>query len=506
MKFKMIILMILGLVLAGVGSALGSTGYMDPFNTANVPAGRTAYNCGVCHTTSTGSSSARVQFGTDWARLRGTPINYSVATNNALAILDSDGDGITNLAEIQANTNPGVANSPPPTGDTTLPVVSTFTIPASSTSLTVAITALSATDNVAVTGYLVNESALKPAAGNWSASPPASYTFLSAGAKTLYAWARDAAGNVSNPLSPGRTVNITLPTGADTTPPTVTGFTLSGTAGSLTVSITTFSASDDVGVTGYLVNENAAKPAANPGGWTAAAPTGYTFTTAGAKTLYGWAKDAAGNVSNSLSRTITVTSGSGSGVDVESPDVMEFTLPLTSTSLTVPIVAFRAIDNIAPTAYLITTTPTSPAANASGWSATPPTSYTFTSAGAKTLYGWAKDAAGNVSESVWDNVEITLATDQTAPTVTEFLIPSETRSLTVPINSFKATDNVGVTGYMVTTSSTKPGASSSNWKATPPASYSFTSTGTKRLYPWVKDAAGNVSASWSGNATVEIED
>jgi hypothetical protein len=155
---------------------------------------------------------------------------------------------------------------------------------------------------------------------------------------------------------------------------------------------------------------------------------------------------------------------------------------------------------------LITTTPTSPAANASGWSATPPTSYTFTSAGAKTLYGWAKDAAGNVSESVWDNVEITLATDQTAPTVTEFLIPSETRSLTVPINSFKATDNVGVTGYMVTTSSTKPGASSSNWKATPPASYSFTSTGTKRLYPWVKDAAGNVSASWSGNATVEIED
>ncbi len=31
----------------------------------------------------------------------------------------------------------------------------------------------------------------------WSANSPASYTFSSPGIKTLYAWAKDAAGNVS---------------------------------------------------------------------------------------------------------------------------------------------------------------------------------------------------------------------------------------------------------------------------------------------------------------------
>ncbi len=300
----------------------------------------------------------------------------------------------------------------PPTADTTLPVVSTFTVPTTATTLTVPISALTATDNVGVTGYLVNESATKPAAGNWPAAAPTSYTFTTAGTKTLYAWARDAAGNVSNSLS--RPVTVTLPPTADTTLPVVSTFTIPATATTLTVPISALTATDNVGVTGYLVNESATKPAA--GNWPAAAPTSYTFTTAGAKTLYA-GRDAAGNVSNALSRSVTVTSGDSGGVDVESPEVMEFTLPLTGTSLTVPIMAFRAIDNISPTAYLITTTPTAPSASDPGWRATPPTSYTFTSAGAKTLYGWAKDAAGNVSESVWDNVGITAPPQTTSYTL-----------------------------------------------------------------------------------------
>ena len=497
MKSKItMIIMIMGLALGGFSSAFGGSSYMNPFNTANVPAGRTVYNCGICHTTTNGSSSARVQFGADWARLRGNPINYSVATNNALAILDSDGDGITNLAEIQANTNPGVAN----TGDMTLPVVSTFTVPATATTLTVAITALTATDNVGVTGYLVNESATKPAAGNWPASRPTSYTFPSAGTKTLYAWVRDAAGNVSASRSAG--VTITLPPGADTIAPTVTGFTVPVTAGSLTVPITLFAATDNVGVTGYLVNEAATKPLASATGWGASVPTGYTFTTSGSKILYAWARDAAGNVSNTtVSQSVTITTGGGN--DVESPEVMEFTLPLTSTSLTVPILAFRAIDNVAPTAYLITTTPTTPSAGATGWRATPPTSYTFTSGGAKTLYGWARDAAGNISESVWDNVDITNTRDQTPPVVTSFSLSGTSRTLTVPIRQFTATDNTAVAGYLLTTTSTKPAPSDPNWRATAPASFTFTSGGTKRLYPWAKDAAGNVSSLYQ-YATVTI--
>ena len=207
MKSKMtMIILIMGLALGGFGSAFGSTGYLATFNTAN----GTTYDCSVCHTTPTGSSSARNPFGADWMNLRGTPPNYRVATNTALAGRDSDGDGMTNIAEIQANTNPGV--------DTTPPTVTAFSLPGTATSLTVAITTFTATDTVGVTGYRLTETNSAPTTG-WTATAPGSYTFGTAGAKTLYAWARDAAGNVSPARSAG--VTITLPPGADTTPPTV---------------------------------------------------------------------------------------------------------------------------------------------------------------------------------------------------------------------------------------------------------------------------------------------
>ena len=98
---------------------------------------------------------------------------------------------------------------------------------------------------------------------------------------------RMRAGNVSTSRS--ASVTITLP---DTTVPTVTGFTIPATASSLVVSISTFTATDTVGVTGYMVTESATAPVASATGWSGTVPTSYSFTTAGAKTLYAWAKDA----------------------------------------------------------------------------------------------------------------------------------------------------------------------------------------------------------------------
>ena len=94
--------------------------------------------------------------------------------------------------------------------DTTAPSVTDFTVPSTYSQLAVPITSLSATDNVAVTGYLVNESAVKPtpSATGWSASVPSSYTFATEGGKTLYAWAKDAAGNVSAGRSAAVTITI----------------------------------------------------------------------------------------------------------------------------------------------------------------------------------------------------------------------------------------------------------------------------------------------------------
>jgi hypothetical protein len=94
--------------------------------------------------------------------------------------------------------------------------------------------------------------------------------------------------------------------------------------------------------------------------------------------------------------------------------------------------------------------------------------------------------------------------DNKPPTVTVFTIPSTYSSLTVPISAFSATDNIGVTGYMVTQTSTQPTARATGWTATPPASYTFSSAGTKTLYAWAKDAAGNVSSSKSASVTITL--
>jgi hypothetical protein len=100
---------------------------------------------------------------------------------------------------------------------------------------------------------------------------------------------------------------------SDTTAPTITAFTMPATASSLTVNVSSFTATDEVGVTGYCINESASAPTAGScsgSGWAASAQTSYTFGSAGSKTLYAWAKDAAGNVSAAYTGqpcTITLT-------------------------------------------------------------------------------------------------------------------------------------------------------------------------------------------------------
>jgi FtsP/CotA-like multicopper oxidase with cupredoxin domain len=113
------------------------------------------------------------------------------------------------------------------------------------------------------------------------------------------------AANAAGPGLPSNPSNtLTTP---DQVAPAVTGFTVPPTFGQLTVPITSFTATDVGGVTGYMVTESATAPASGAAGWSATAPVNYTFASQGAKTLYGWAKDGAGLVSTSLSAAVTVT-------------------------------------------------------------------------------------------------------------------------------------------------------------------------------------------------------
>ncbi len=277
-------------LLAGYNIVNATSSYLSQFNSRYSASGTALNTCSVCHT----SAPATNPYGTAF---RSNSHNFAT-----IEPLDSDGDSYTNIVEINARTFPGDAASRPASqSDRTLPTVTAFTIPATSSSLTVSITSFTASDNVGVAGYLVNTSFAKPlaSAAGWSTTRPASYTAASAGTKILYAWAKDAAGNVS--MSRTAVVIITVAPSTDTTLPAVNAFSIPSTSASLTVSITSFTASDNVGVTGYMVNESTTKPSASAAGWSATAPASYTAASAGAKTLYAWAKDAAGNVSASRS-------------------------------------------------------------------------------------------------------------------------------------------------------------------------------------------------------------
>jgi murein DD-endopeptidase MepM/ murein hydrolase activator NlpD len=84
--------------------------------------------------------------------------------------------------------------------------------------------------------------------------------------------------------------------------------------------------------------------------------------------------------------------------------------------------------------------------------------------------------------------------DVTPPTVRSFALPPSSPSLTVPVLSFTADDNVRVSGYLVTESATRPPLNAPGWGATPPMSHTCALPGRATLYAWARDPSGNVSA------------
>jgi len=251
--------------------------FMDGFNTA-YPNSPLKGNCIVCHT-----SPPRVN-------PYGKAFEDRDESFNRIESLDSDGDGFANLAEINAGTFPGDPTSnpsaPPVTDGPTLyaqncagchgPLAQSSKIGRTAAQIQAAINA-----NVGNMGTLSNLTAAQVQA-------------------------------IADALAPKR---------ADTTPPKVASFSAPSASSSLTVTISVFAATDDVGVTGYMITESATTPLPGNPAWSSSAPSSYTFTTPGPKTLYAWAKDAAGNVSSGVSATTTISSTAPPTTPDEAPDL-----------------------------------------------------------------------------------------------------------------------------------------------------------------------------------------
>jgi hypothetical protein len=111
--------------------------------------------------------------------------------------------------------------------------------------------------------------------------------------------------------------------------------------------------------------------------------------------------------------------------------------------------------------------------------------------------------AANVSARIGSPA--TVVVDATAPNVTAFTATSPSTSLNIQITSFTAYDVVGVTGYQITTSSTPPFAGGGGWSGIAPTTHTVSSDNTYNLYPWAKDALGNVSAVYGSTQTVVVD-
>jgi hypothetical protein len=212
MKRLLSILSVPTLLLAGYAVAYATNGYMTSFNSRYGTAGTAIGVCKVCHTTTPSLNSYGNAF-------KNNAHNYVT-----IEPLDSDGDSFANIVEIDARTFPGNASSKPSVSDTTVPQITAFNMPATSTSLTVPINKFTATDNVKVTGYLVKTSSAKPlaTATKWRATKPTSFKFAKAGTKTLYAWVKDAAGNISARRKDTVTITLPLTAASQSTTATVT--------------------------------------------------------------------------------------------------------------------------------------------------------------------------------------------------------------------------------------------------------------------------------------------
>ncbi len=343
--------------------------------------------------------------------------------------------------------------------DTSKPVITAFTIPSTSTSLVVAVSSLSASDNKAVTGYLLTESATTPLAGNigWTVTAPVSYSFASEGSKTIYAWAKDAAGNVSASLSDQ--VTITLPVNSDNTLGNTEVYASSSATANRRAMPVTFTETGEIqSITIY-----------HNGG------TG--------NILLGVYSDASGLPSAQLGVSMLTTVNATAGwqtIPLKSPVSVNSEQKVWLAWIFQNSVAVRYTSGTPGRAQSTAT-----------WTTGMPTTF-----GESTTY--------NNKFSIYCNYTTGIATDIIKPVVTAFTVPSTSTSLVVAVSSLTASDNEAVTGYLLTESATTPLAGNAGWTVTAPVSYSFASEGTKTLYAWAKDAAGNVSASLSDQVTITL--
>lgn len=363
--------------------------------------------------------------------------------------------------------------------------------------------------------------------GTWLAYSPGSpgaavdYNLTTAspdGIKKICVWARDAAGNVSviNGSTPeAANVNrdtIIVDTAAPSSP---TASLVQGTPTNNTAVPVTISSCTDRSE--IFISESSTAPGLTDTGWqtcstTASALSATLSSAQGAKTLYFYARDLAGNISTPSTVAVTFDSNPPAA-----PSIALSSAALTnSLNLTMTMSNCTDIHSVK-----ITETNVAPTPGGAGWISCSTTASALThtlsstTQGARSVYVWAKDSSAlkaNVSSS---GTALSFTLDQNPPALVQVVINPSNASDGIgdpysgtanTIVRVKATDAVSTIQLRIKEVTNgldcEPQFTTGSWlnyspaTASGPVNYSLTIApidGTKKMCVWAKDQAGNVS-------------
>ena len=360
-------------------------------------------------------------------------------------------------AQIQTDMNTPVSQSPTDTQAPTAPGALTANA-ANTTRVDLSWTA--STDNVGVTGYRI-ERCQGAGCSNFAqiAAPTGTgttYSDTSAVASTTYNYrvrAADAAGNLGG-YSP--TATATTPATGDTQAPTAPATASATAINSGRIDVSWAGSTDNVAVTGYLIERCQGSGCSNFAqvGTISGTGTSFTDSTVAPSTSYGYrvrATDAAGNLSG-YSPTATATTPAAA--DTQAP-----TAPATLNATGIDTARIdlswtASTDNVAVTGYLIERCQGSGCTNFTQIAAPAGTGTTFSDTGlsTSTTYRYrvrATDAAGNFGGYSPIASAATAAAPDTQPPSAPTSLSASAATGRVDLTWSAASDNVAVTGYLI---------------------------------------------------------
>ena len=307
-----------------------------------------------------------------------------------------------------------------------------------------------ATDNMGVTGYLIErcQGAGCSSFAQVGTATGTSFNNTGLAIATSYSYrvrATDAAGNLGaySNIADGTTL-------ADTQPPTAPS-SLTATAAGTQINLGWTASTDDVGVTGYSVERCQGTGCSDFASIGVASGTTFANSGLALSAHYSYrvrAIDAAGNLGD-FSNT---ASASTPAPDTEIPSTPAGITAVVVAGPQVNLAWMASTDNVAVTGYIIERCE---GAGCHTWvQIGTPTGTTFSDAGVVagiTYRYWvrATDAAGNLSN--WSNIATVVipTPDTQPPTAPASLTATVLSSSQINLEWTPATDNVGITGYLV---------------------------------------------------------